>query len=248
MPVPANEIVKYDCNVSMKSQSFGLSATVIVALPDGMDQSPTALEWGLFRGVLKRLKVVATEMPTSSPDSLRRYQIQVSTERGYHLGNLSMTAPFSTGWHKSEVNLGTRYMTQEIEGYIEAFLHDHLAIRVNQRTPPLSRVGVDPSGKSEDLVYSWPQNPDSETALMTLPLLPGMRVYRDTWVTEERSQNLARLQREDELLRRMVVEPALPALPARDVAKREQADRIDVASRGGSAARDVAEMGRELDL
>lgn len=145
MPVPG--MVKYDCTVSLRTKVFTNSTTIIVELPDNMERYPIALEDALFKGVVKRLKMVVFELISpNGPQS--HYRIQVYTDRGFNLGTLTMVAPHSTGWWDGEeVSLVENYFPTEIEGYIASALRSGLNIRINQRTPPLPRSLPDETGQ-----------------------------------------------------------------------------------------------------
>lgn len=237
MPVMNTEIVKYDCNVSIQETpppfTFTYrSTTIIVELPDGMEEKgPDALEWALFKGVLRRLEVVATEMPTSQSqwDPLSHYLIHISTDRGYFLGKISLTTPFSTGWHNRKINLSGQCTAHEIEWYIERGLHHHLAIGINQRMPPLPRPAAGPSGKGKDLVYSMP---------WPLDLVPDSILPDKPQAATGVMQTLAHLLQD--------VPSTAPEVGI-DVSRMQEAVWTDVAAQVGSEARDVTEGARELD-
>lgn len=218
--MPVAGMVQYDCNVSMKEQAFGPSTTIIVELPDGMEKYPSALEDALFKGVLKRLKVVAYEVRESVPRSpLTTYHIQISTDRGFNFGNLKMTAPHSTGWWDgNQVNLAENYFPSEIEGYIEQTLRRHLSLRLNQRMPPLPRSEPDEKGQRPDLL-STPLFPDErEFEELKTKIKDSVLRRSDSFIFAEarrrQHEDVMFRRRQEELIRRnlmgMEMRPVAP--------------------------------------
>lgn len=280
--MPVAGMVQYDCNVSMRENPYGGSTTIIVELPDGMERYPKELENHLFKGVLRRLKVEAHEMRSSRGyPSVLTYLLSITTDRGYHLGSLKMSAPHSTGWRSDTVvNLAENYFPTEIEGYIEQALRHHLVIRLNQRMPPLPRTEPDEEGQRGDLFSGslFPDEREFEELKTQIRESVLRRSDSVTYATYQRAQHEEMMlrRRQDELVMRQIMGAAVPmpipeglrfpggtdegrdvAAPPfpggvyqpKDVAKRaDESSRLDVASRGGTQARDVAEMGTELDL
>jgi hypothetical protein len=277
MPVMNTEIVKYDCNVSMANDPFGPSATMIVELMDGYEEAPDLLQAHLVGAVIKRLKVVAHTSPRTSPynnvTGRAEYVVDISTDRGYHLGRLKVSMPFDTGWNDTSVNMGESYLQSEAEGHIERMLRKHLTVRINQRTPPLPRKAADARGFGQDMVFPAP-------AVASIDDIEEAKLKIQQSIFQ---QMMAR--REQELVQRSLhydpftrpVPPRWeharlkPAVPApypfdrlgkdttrnidvathedRDVARRsDDSSRVDTAFRGGRPTQDVAEMGVELDL
>jgi hypothetical protein len=266
MPVMNTEMVKYDCNVSLTTEPFGPSATVIVELMDGYEEALDLLQAHLVGAVIKRLKIVAH----TSPHGLSEYALDISTDRGYHLGRLKVSMPFNTGWDATLIDMNNHYYQMEAQGYIEIALRKHLNVRINQRTPPLPRKAANAQGVREDLVFST--------------LMDSREHFeeRKRYVQQAISRRML-AQREQELLQKhfysdtvfrsgAVVTPhdlygvPAPAQPypggtdttkaldvstrmSRDVARRsDDSSRVDTATRGGTEGRDVAETGVELDL
>jgi hypothetical protein len=270
MPVMNTEMVKYDCNVSLTTEQFGPSATMIVELMDGYEEAPDLLQAHLVGAVIKRLKVVAHASPRNTITGREEYVLDISTERGYHLGRVKFAMPFATGWNGTSIDMNDRYLQSEAQGHIEIALRQHLNVRINQRTPPLPRKPANAKGISEDMVFST--------------LMDSREHFEETkrYVQRTISERMM-AQREQELLQKQLyfgtVFPSgamisphdlfgvpAPAQPypggtdtakaadvstrmSRDVARRsDDSSRVDTATRGGTEGRDVAEMGVELDL
>jgi hypothetical protein len=112
-------------------------------------------------------------------------------------------------------------------------------------------MGIDPSGMGEDIVYSWPQNLHPEPDLLTAMVPPGTIRH---WEAMARNWPLSPAQHREqtpitpEVLAEAVGTAKAATPTGQEVAQRQQVDRIDVASRSDSIARDVAETGTELDL
>lgn len=278
MPVMNTQIVKYDLNVSL-AQEFGPSATMIVELMDGFEEAPDLLQAHLVGAVIKRLKVVATASPRNNLTGREEYILDVSTDRGYHLGRVKFAMPFVTGWNGTEVKMSETYLQSEAEGHIEVALRQQLKVRINQRTPPLPRTLPNTKGQRDDIVIGdlFGRVDDFEQQKVS--------------IQQSISEMMVR-RRQEELLQRQMMDyaaterwaasvgqgglyeqffkAALPGIPgvvdpstlvnptkgidvsshrSRDVAKRsDESSRVDTATRGGSSAQDVAEMGEELNL
>lgn len=270
--MPVHGMVEYDCNISLRTQPI-TSTTMIVSLPDGMEKHPEALQNALLTGALKRLKVVVTEqVGARAPnwyDSSHRYSVDVHTDRGFRLGTLIMNVPVSTGWNGHVLNLAENYFPTEVEGYVGKALKDQIVIRVNQRTPPLPRVGLDPAGKREDMVWKvpigHPVRPEQDRRDLdrlvydSLMRSGGTRYWMEQAEVRHRSEeqrikNELKLRLADmaadtaSVAEEMLTESRLPKEPGQDVGRRTQVDRTDVARRGGSYSYDVASEGTVLDL
>jgi len=240
--MPVDGMVQYDCNVSLRENSFGPSATVIVELPDGMEKHPKALEDHLFKRVLQRLKVVVCERSVSQEYSMQYpFQLQIGTDRGYHLGSLKMTAPHAPGWgwrDGIQVNLMENYFPTPFERYIEQALYHHLVIRVNQRTPPLPRTVRD----------------DEPIVMQTFsgsPVPPSifMEMEQDRKLEETYLHDLAVFASADAEPTKDSIAEVLRKVP-QDVSVRTHTQGRDVALRGDRllSGVDVAYRGKELAL
>lgn len=214
--------VQYDCNVKLKNDTYGPSTTIVMDLPDGLEDHPDTLEQKLFEGVLKRLKIVVSRMPVARTNlnPLCACRVDISTDRGYRLGQLSITVPFSIGWDRTEVDLNAYPHASEVEGYLAQWLKTNLAIRVNQRTPPL------------------PRGTSSYQEMVRL-FHPGM--FPQDQVA--RYEHLARQEKKLELPKELLSESV-----SEDVSRRHGIRSQNVASRTPVRARPVHEGAEVLDL
>lgn len=267
MPVMNTQVVQYDCNVSLTTEQFGPSVTVVVELMDGFEEDPELFQAHLVGAIIKRLKIVAHTSPQNRITGREEYTLDISTDLGYHLGRIKFAMPFATGWNGTQVGMSGAYLRSEAEGHVESALRRHLNVRINQRTPPLPRKPANAKGISEDIIIPIPAWDHPSQAYVQRAIAHRMMAQREQELLQKKRylENFvfpaSAKPHPHDLFGVPAPKPPFPGVtdPAkapdvatrmsRDVAKRsDDSSRVDTATRGGKEGQDVADMGEELDL